>query len=143
VLFRSCADYYVYDADDDLPLDMRKAVEKNESWTEEQRDNYYNMIRSRIFNLASIHPKLVVTQATYRQVHREIICGAFSDISLLWVIADHDLNVQRIRERDNYVSVEFFERTKVFFETPSEEVKVIYNNDGDADIIRQLIALYG
>jgi len=59
------------------------------------------------------------------------------------VVADHEVNVRRIRERKDYVSVEYFESTLHYFEKPPESTKRIVNNGDDFEIIRQLIEHYG
>ena len=135
--------YHVYHADDDLPADMREAVDKNVLWTEEQVDGFYALIRRRALELLEAHPKVVITQATYFQRYRDLMREAIPDIEFLWITADHDVNVRRIRERSDYVSVEYFESTLSYFETPPEGTKTIVNNGDDSEIIRQLVAWYG
>lgn len=142
LLGRLCG-YHVYHADEDLPADMQRAVQNNELWTEEQVDGFHSIIRRRTQELLQTHPKVVVTQATYFQKYRDLMRGAVPDIELLWVVADHEVNVRRIRERKDYVSVEYFEGTLHWFETPPEGTKRIVNNSDDFEIIRQLVAYYG
>ncbi|MES1240695.1 MAG: shikimate kinase [Acidobacteriota bacterium] len=134
--------YHVYHADADLPAEMHEAVANNVLWTEEQVDGFYTRIRQSVRELAAIHPRIVVTQATYFQRHRDLMREAFPDVELLWIVADHEVNVLRIRERKNYVTVEYFEETRHFFETPPEGTKVIVNDGDDSDILRQLAACY-
>lgn len=135
--------YHVYHADEDLPAEMAEAVAKNELWTEEQVDGFYARIRRRILELLEIHPRLVVTQATYFQRHRDLLREAVPDIELLWVTADHEVNLGRIRERKDYVSVEYFEGTLSYFEKPPESTKKIVNDGDEAEIVRQLGEHYG
>ncbi|HEX3126780.1 MAG TPA: shikimate kinase [Thermoanaerobaculia bacterium] len=135
--------YHVYHADDDLPAEMHEAVANNVLWTEEQVDGFHAMIRRRILELAQVHPRVVVTQATYFQRYRDLLREAIPDIEILWVVADHEVNVRRVRERKDYVSVEYFEETRHFFETPPEDTKTIVNDGDDSDVLRQLIAWYG
>ncbi|HWM91542.1 MAG TPA: hypothetical protein VN493_12320 [Thermoanaerobaculia bacterium] len=134
---------HVYHADEDLPADMRDAVDRNELWTEEQVDGFYSIIRRRALELLEVHPRIVITQATYFQKYRDLIREAIPDIELLWVVAGQDVNLRRLRERGDYVSVEYFEKTRLYFETPPEPTKTLLNDGDDSDIIRQLAALYG
>lgn len=142
LLGRLCG-YHVYHADEDLPADMHEAVAKNELWTEEQVDGFHAIIRRRTQELLEAHPRVVVTQATYFQKYRDLLRETVPDVEILWVVADHEVNVRRIRERKDYVSVEYFESTRHYFETPPESTKQIVNNGDDAEILRQLIAWYG
>jgi len=142
LLGRLCG-YHVYHADEDLPAEMQEAVQRNELWTEEQVDGFHAIIRRRTQELLQAHPRVVVTQATYFQKYRDLMREAVPDIEFRWVVADHEVNVRRIRERKDYVSVEYFESTLHYFEKPPEPTKKIFNNGDDFEIIRQLIAYYG
>lgn len=135
--------HHVYHADDDLPAEMREAVDRNVLWTEEQVEGFHALIRRRARELLEAHPKLVVTQATYFQRYRDLMRETVPDVEFLWITADYDVNVRRIRERSDYVSVEYFEGTLHFFEKPPEETKTLVNNGDDSDIIRQLVDYYG
>lgn len=140
------AGYHVYHADGDLPEEMREAVARNEPWTEEQIDAYYRIIRDRILELGRLHDKIVVTQATYFQKHRDLMTGSVPGLEILWIVADSEVNLQRIRERKDFVTVEYFEATKPYFEAPPAETKRIVNDGGDAGdnaIVRQLLELFG
>jgi gluconate kinase len=142
LLGRLCG-YHVYHADEDLPADMQQAVQRNELWTEEQVDGFHALIRQRTQELLQAHPKVVVTQATYFQKYRDLMRQEVPDIEILWVVADHEVNLRRIRERKDYVSAEYFEGTLHWFEKPPEATKRIANNSDDFEIIRQLIEHYG
>lgn len=142
LLGRLCG-YHVYHADKDLPAEMQEAVQKNELWTEEQVDGFHAIIRRRTRELLEAHPRVVVTQATYFQKYRDLMREAIPDVEFLWVVADLEVNVRRIRERKDYVSVEYFEGTLHYFEKPPESTKKIVNNSDDFEIIRQLMAHYG
>lgn len=142
LLGRLCG-YHVYHADEDLPAEMHEAVRKNELWTEEQVDGFHAIIRRRTRELLEAHPRVVVTQATYFQKYRDLLRAEVPDIEFLWVVADHEVNVRRIHERKDYVSVEYFEGTLRYFEEPPEGTKKIVNDSDDVAILRQLIACYG
>ena len=135
--------YHVYHADGDLPADMQEAVAKNELWTQEQVDGFHAIIRGRTLALLEIHPRVVVTQATYFQHYRDLMAEAVPDIELLWIVADHEVNVRRVRERKDYVSVEYFEATRHYFEKPPAGTRMIWNNGSDEEIVQQLVAYYG
>lgn len=135
--------YHVYHADEDLPADMQEAVAKNELWTQEQVDGFHAIIRRRTRELLDAHPRVVVTQATYFQRYRDLMAEEVPEIEFLWIAADHEVNLRRIRERKDYVSVEYFEATRHYFETPPPGTKTIVNDGGDEEIVRQLVAYYG
>lgn len=136
-------EYHVYHADSDLPAGMREAVANNEPWTREQVDGFHSIIRRRTRELLEVHPRVVVTQATYFQRYRDLISEEVPEIEFLWIVADHEVNLRRIRERQDYVSVEYFEATLHYFETPPAGTKRIRNNGSDEEIVRQLVTYYG
>lgn len=135
--------YHVYHADEDIPLEMQEAVQKNELWTEEQVDGFHAIIRRRTRELLEVHPRVVVTQATYFQRYRDLLREEVPEIEILWIVADHEVNVRRIRERKDYVSVEYFEATLHYFEKPPAHTRAIANNGDDEEIVRQLIEHFG
>lgn len=140
------AGFHVYEADGDLPDAMREKVRRGEPWTEEEWTGFYVLIRDRIRELLKTHPRVVVTQATYRRDHRELIKTATDrpdDVELIWVVADRDINLDRIRRRNDYVTIEYFNLSLPFFETPPENTPRIVNNTDADEIVRQLTVLFG
>ena len=137
-IFSEFAGYYLYEADETLPKEMREAVEKNLEWTETQLDGYYDLIKENILDLIKVHPKIVITQATYFQRHRDMMIAAI----LLLVTADYGINVKRIKERNDFVTVEYFKLSRRYFEPAKARTKVLENNTGKAEIIKQLQKFY-
>ncbi len=85
----------------------------------------------------------MVTQATYGQKYRDLMLEAIPELEFLWITADNEINIDRIRERNDYVTVEYFEISRQYFEPSAEKTRIIVNNGDEKDIIRQLIDFYG
>lgn len=137
------ADFHVYEADADLPVAMREKVARGEAWTEDEWTGFYFIIRDRVRELLETHRRVVVTQATYRRDHRELMRSACDDLEFVWITADRAINLDRIRARNDYVTVEYFELSLPYFEEPPDGTKRIVNDTDAAAIVRQLTELFG
>ena len=71
---------------------------------------------------------LVVAQATFKRRHRERIHKAHPDLSFVWVQAEEDERLERLRERAGVVDVALGRKMLEDFEAPDEERHYIFFN---------------
>ena len=133
----------VYHADDDLTPEMKTALDEKRPFTDEMRDRYFAIVAKRILGLKSRHKQLIVTQATYKQRHREYLKSMVPDMDLIWVTANESSIKERLRARKNGVGPDSAAALLRDFEIPSSGVKTIVNEEDDDYIIAQINRLYG
>jgi len=134
---------YVYHADQDITDDMNQAISDDRPFTGDMRDDYFSIISEKIIDLKKAHSQLIVTQATYKQKHRDFLNSIIPNMDLIWVTADIDIIKQRLVKRNNNVTLTAANRLLQDFEAPSHKAKVIANEGDDNFIINQMNDLYG
>lgn len=135
--------YQVFHADSILTEKMQAAIIQKQVFTPEMRDEYFKNVAEHILDLIKNHQKLVVTQATYKKVHRDFLKKKIPNMDLICVTASLETIVQRLKLRNNQVDLEYAAKMKAEFEAPLENQKVIYNDEiQDSEIIKQLNNFY-
>lgn len=137
------AGWYVYHADDDLTDEMKLALAEHRPFTEPMRDRFFAIAIEKILALQKQHSKLVITQAVYKQRHRQLLSAKIPNLELVCVTAADAVIFQRIKKRDEGITVESAAALRADFEIPASDCKIIVNDGGTADIIKQLNSYYG
>jgi gluconokinase len=133
--------YFVYEADRDFAPRMWEANRRGETFTDEMRDEFYEIVAGRFLGLSKIHPLLVMPQAGYRRKHREFLRKQIPGLLQVLVIAEEHLVEERIIKRGNEVTVAYAQRVRAFFEEPPSDTPRLYNNAGTASLQKQFEAL--
>jgi gluconokinase len=114
-----CLGWHVYEADEDLTDRMKKALKQRTNFTDDMRDEYFQIIINKIDELRKTHKHIIVTQATYKNRHRSLLLSSIQDISLIWVQANPAIITQRLRERGDAVTSEYAAQMSPGFELPN------------------------
>jgi gluconate kinase len=130
-----------YDGDRDLTPELRDAVRHQQPFTEAMRDRFYARLVERIAELRLIYADLAFCQATFKERHRQQIAAAFPDVVFVLVQAEEVVRMARLREGSTAVTVEYARQIASFFEPPRHEHRVIDNNGGREEVVRQLADL--
>lgn len=136
------AGYHHYDADADITDEMRQALEEGRPFTDEMRDRFFQILADRIVELHKVHPRLVVTQAVYKQRHRDYLLSRIPDMEFIHIQADDAVIKQRLAQRKHGVDRNTAAILRPDFEPPDEKLKCVVNDGDEAHLIRQLHALY-
>lgn len=140
----SVAGWYVYEADDDLTPDMKKARDEKKLFTSEMRDEFFCIVADRILQLRLEHEHVVVTQATYMKQHRDYLARRIPDMDFICVTASDEIIDRHLTDRDNDIDRPYAASMRKNFQPPPEGSKIIVNNVyGKAEIVSQLTKLYG
>ena len=137
------AGWQVYDADDDLTEEMKLALAEHRPFTAPMRDRFFAIVVAKILQLQQKHAKLIVTQAAYKQRHRDYLLARIPNMELVCVTADDAVIIQRINKRSDGITIESAAALRADFEVPLPDCKIIVNDNGAADIIEQLSRFFG
>jgi gluconate kinase len=91
--------FHVLDGDDDLPSDMRAAIERARPVTPEMRERFMTALRTHVAALWVEHPRLVVAQTFLKQVHRAEFARHFPDATFVLVTASAPERAARLARR--------------------------------------------
>ncbi len=131
--------FYQYEADDDLTPAMKKAIRDKTHFTEEVRDEFFQIVANRVLELQKVHKRLAVSQAAYKNIHRKYLLERIPNLELVWVQASDKVLVERIRMRDGLgISEDYARIIRANFEDPDMEVLEILN---EGDVERRLMGL--
>lgn len=134
--------WYVYHADEDITDDMRQALAEHLPFTEKMRDDYISIVLEKILTLRQQHRHLLVTQAVYKQRHREFLMSHISQMDMIHVQADDMVIEKRLLARAGEASTKSAAALRKDFELPQGEYKTLVNNEDDEAIVRQLNKFY-
>lgn len=133
--------FFVHDGDDDLPDDMRGAIERGEVITVEMRDRFMAALADHVVALAALHPRLVVAQTFLKAQHRAQLAARLPHARFVQVIADDELRRTRLAHRSHQpLSAESVDRMIAAFDVPGDDddIEVIHNGDDPANLEAQI-----
>jgi gluconokinase len=130
---------FFYDADDDLLPEMRDAIRRQAVIPDHLRDKFFENLVVRIRELREQESRLVVSQAIYKEKHRELILRNFPDAQFVWVKASPEVIADRLSRRtDNPATLDYAQKILAIFEPPKIKHFVLDNGDGREEVRRQI-----
>lgn len=141
-LLGACSGRHVYHADSDITPAMREAIAARQSFTGEMRDEFFEVIKSQIAELQDQHGSLIVTQATYKQRHRDFITRHISGVQFVHIVATEAIILERLRARGDWISPEYASQMRANFERPPAHYPVLTNNGTSSDVLSQVSELF-
>jgi gluconokinase len=133
---------YVYEADQDLTPAMTGAIATGAPFTDAMRDEFFLIVATRINELRRAHRNLIVTQATYKQRHRDLIKAQVEHAAFIHITALDSIVIERLISRGDNITPEYATVMRANFEAPSSDCPTISNNGTAEEIIRQVALLY-
>jgi gluconate kinase len=134
--------WFVYHADEDITEAMQQALDEQRPFSEAIRDEFFAQLTSKIRQLASQHPNLIVTQAVYKQRHRDLLEQHIAGLEFVWVKASDEMIEQRLQSRHYGIEPASAAALRDDFEIPNKNYKTIVNESDDNSIIEQLNGLF-
>ncbi len=130
--------YTAYDLDSDLTPEMREAIAAKLPYTEEMRDEFFDVVIRRIAELKVLHPRLVLMQAAYKERHRIKVRQAYPEIQFVWVDAPLEIIQQRLTARRDAISPEYALSIMANFEPPCDlSMRLVNDLSAHDDLARR------
>ena len=134
--------FHLYDADQDLTLRMKSAIANHQVFTEQMRDEYFEIVIRKVAELQKNRRGLVVAQALFKNKHRRNILNAFPDAMFIWVQCAPELISDRLTARANHIAGKSYgELVNSHFEIPTIPCEVLMNNNGREEVLEQIKSL--
>ncbi len=137
-LLGACSGRHVYHADSDITPAMREAIAARQPFTGEMRDEFFEVIKCQIAALQSKYGPLIVTQATYKQRHRDFITQHIPGVQFVHIVATDAIILERLRNRGDWISPEYASQMRANFEQPPASYPVLTNNGTSSEILSQV-----
>jgi len=111
--------FHSYEADDDLTPAMKEAIQNKTHFTDKMRDEFFELITVKIFELQKSHEKIVVSQGLYKNKHRKYLIQKIPNLELIWVKASNQVLVERIKAQGRSdITLEYAKSISANFEEP-------------------------
>lgn len=136
------AGWHVYEADDDISAAMKLALAEHRPFTDDMRDEFFARISLKIIELKKLHPQLAVSQAVYKQKHRDYLQDQIPAMDMVCVTASDQCIFDRITGRNKGISHASAKALRADFEAPPRGGIIISNENSQLEIISQLNAYY-
>ena len=127
-LFAGNMGYFFYDLDLDMTPAMRAAIAEGRAFTDEIRDEFFEVVIGRIAELRASHPRLILAQGAYKERHRQRVREAHPGLEFVWIDAPDEVILARLRRRAGGVSTSYASSIRLNFEPPANGHTV--HNDG-------------
>lgn len=139
-IFQDHYGFYLYDGDDDLPVDMKQAIKNLSPITENMRDNFSNNIIQKTKQLIKTHNKIVIAQTFIKERHRKQFLKNFPQSEFILVKSDNTIRENRLIQRKEYpLDLKYARQMKTNFDEPQINYLTINNDiDGEENIKQQL-----
>jgi gluconate kinase len=123
---------HFHEGDDDLPADMREAIDHAAKVTPDMRDRFVDAMVSSVKRLLAQHGRVVLAQTFLKAQHRARFLAAFPSAEFVLVAAPGELREWRLQHRHHQPLEPAYARAMTgLFDAPPSGVRVI-TNDGDA-----------
>eukprot|EP00746_Dinoflagellata_sp_MGD_P050900 gnl/MRDRNA2_/MRDRNA2_227445_c0_seq1.p1 gnl/MRDRNA2_/MRDRNA2_227445_c0~~gnl/MRDRNA2_/MRDRNA2_227445_c0_seq1.p1 ORF type:complete len:175 (+),score=28.39 gnl/MRDRNA2_/MRDRNA2_227445_c0_seq1:96-620(+) len=134
ILAESETDAVFIEGDDLLPAELQKAVEEGRPFTQDMRDSYYSVIADAILRAIKSTQNVVVSQATIKLQNRtqlrRLLLG--HNLRMVWVKCPEELTLQRLRQRGDWVTTDYYRKLKGTFDE-GHDADYVLLNDGTND----------
>jgi gluconate kinase len=136
------AGWHVYEADDDISDAMKLALAEQRPFTDKMRDEFFTRISLKIISLQKQYPKLAISQAVYKQKHRDYLQSQIPNMEMVCVTASDRCIFDRIKGRNKGISQASAQALRADFELPAATDIMVENELGQSEIISQLNTHY-
>ena len=142
-LISSRLGYFHYELDRDLTPAMRAAIAAKRSFTEQERDEYFEQVVVRMQEILTQHPKTVFTQGVYKERHREALRRRIPGLETVWVQAPQSVIQNRLQRREGGVPPDYAEMITRNFEVPLAGRTLVNDEICSEELLRRFKALFG
>ena len=120
-----------FDADQLLTNEMKEYIRLEKQMPVELIDEYMEILKHKIrdFYKTQTMP-LVISQAMYRNKNRLSLLQEFPKLKFIWVTADDKICYERIKQRNNDVTIVYAEKISSLFEPPEGFNYGLVENNG-------------
>jgi gluconokinase len=134
--------YTIHNGDEDLPADMKLALQNKLPITDNMRKHFLDNIIASARILSKQHLKLVIDQTFLREFMRKQFLDNFPDAQCILIESGDALREKRYMKRGYFnLGLLYLRHMTKLFEAPRIPHTVIYNNvDGHTTIHKQIIA---
>ncbi|MBI3980610.1 hypothetical protein HY345_01290 [Candidatus Microgenomates bacterium] len=135
----------LYDGDDELPREMKKALFNKTRVKEKMRRKFFEALMTKIEELLSAKKDFVFMQTFLKDHLRRKIYHQYPFLKFLQIEAEDVLREKRYVSRQDFnLGLSYLRQTCALFEKPTIPViKIDNNTEGPDNLIKQLNTIFG
>jgi len=139
-ILKESFDFFLYDADSDLPDDMKHNLLNSLPITNSMRDSFMKKVIDHIEILNKKHNNLVIAQTFLKESYRSHILQRFPNTQFILIQTEKDVREKRLEERKQFVlDKKYAQKMSENFEYPHIPHYTINNTlDGTEAIKNQI-----
>lgn len=135
--------YECCNLDEHLTPAMQQAIAEKRSFTEEMRDEFFEVVRDVISQRVKAGKPTIFFQAAYKERHRQMLKAAHPTLEFVCVTAPDDVIEQRLNTRGDWVGPGYAATIARNFE-PSAAWRVLLNDGASDDaLVERFVGLFG
>lgn len=134
--------YFHYELDHDLTPAMRAAIAAKRSFTEDERDEYFELVTRRIQEISARYPKAVFTQGVYKERHRALLRQRVPGLETIWIKAPPDVVQGRLQVREGGVSADYADIIARNFEAPRAGLVLLNDQVPAEELWQRFVGLF-
>jgi len=116
-----------WDADAMLTPAMQSAIDQNQEFTQDMRDEFTTEVIAQIKKLHNENSNLIVSQALYKEKNRQEILTAFPKAKLIWIKTSPEKIAEHLQMRNSKVTKDYAQLISKHFEEPPATYGIIKN----------------
>ena len=133
---------YYWDGDEALTEEMKLAVRHEQPFTRQMTTELSSTIINKIKELKKNNPFIIVSQAMLRESDRQLFRAEFDDLRFIYVRCEQEQTSLRIAQRDDFVTVSYFNRLIIAFEPHRKDAESYPTIDNYEKTDEQLIKAF-
>lgn len=138
-VFKKSFGFFLYDADSEIPLSMKRALSKSLPITDRMRDDFFEKVYVKTQKLTNQYPNICIAQTFIKETYRKQLLSLFPDAKFILVKTKSALREKRLTFKKRFpLTKEYAKRMDQIFEKPHIKHLTITNNiDGKTNIKNQ------
>ncbi|MGE3919651.1 MAG: AAA family ATPase [Gammaproteobacteria bacterium] len=137
-LLKQSYGFFHYNADIDLTPEMLEYIKNQKIFSQSMRDKYFEMIINKISDYTHKFKNVVVSQGLAKEINRHQLKLAFPQATFILINTDDEIRNKRLRERNDWITVDYAQRIKNEFEKPCIPHYIIENKHDNLYVLQQL-----
>lgn len=137
------SNFYFWDADGWITVEMLSCIQQNAAFTQEIIDQYFSLTMDHLETLKMQYDNIVISQAFYKNKNRHEFLSRFPESQFIQVRADFEIIHQRLARNKNSYSLDYLKQISINFEEPNHPSFLIDNQieSNDESLVAQFMTI--
>ncbi len=132
--------FYVYEGDKELPIDMKRVLKSRGDITDKMRDEFFYRLSTKIQELQKKHSKLVITQTYIKEKYRKRLLNEVPLAKFIFIETKTEIREKRLQKRKEFpIDLEYARKMSELFDPPKISHSIITNSEEGEESVKKQI----